>query len=143
MAKSGVNADYWDDVKARDPYIFKKAEDFFRDLDNDSNGTKRPSIVSFNDNDQKLKDGSPNPVCGHGRIFRFNDDSLLLIEFMRPKVWRIRFDPHNKVGDDFTDYNTYAPPSFNPPLLALNINFRQPNHHQRYSYPYHQDTRSY
>jgi hypothetical protein len=52
-----------------------------------------------------MPDGKENPVCSHGAVFRFNDDSLLLIQFMRPRVWRIRFDPSNKSSSDFTDYN--------------------------------------
>ena len=40
-----------------------------------------------------------------GRIFRFNDNTLLLIQFMLPKVWRIRFSPWNRQGSDYSDYN--------------------------------------
>lgn len=98
--------DYFEGVKSRDPYSFKKSEDFFLDFDNDKHGTRRPSSISYRESDQLLKDKTPNPVSSHGRIFRLDDDSLLLVQFMRPKVWRIRFDPRNNAGSDFTDYNT-------------------------------------
>ena len=96
----------YEDIKRRDPYIFVKADDFFRSLDSGTGDVKQPVTISFQKNDQLLGDGKLNPACSHGAVFRFNDDSLLLIQFMRPKVWRIRFDPNNKNGSDFTDFNT-------------------------------------
>ncbi|KAI5919462.1 glycosyl hydrolases family 31-domain-containing protein [Camillea tinctor] len=96
----------YEDIKLRDPYIFVKADDFFQGLKAHNGDVKQPTTVSFQNNDQLLDDGKPNPACSHGAVFRFDDDSLLLIQFMRPKVWRIRFDPNNKKGSDFTDFNT-------------------------------------
>ncbi|KAH8676424.1 glycosyl hydrolases family 31-domain-containing protein [Tricladium varicosporioides] len=93
-------------TKLRDPYIFTKADDFFKDIDGPSSGVSQPATISYQESDQLLSDGKNNPACSHGRIFRFNDGSLLLIQFMRPRVWRIRFSPWNKNGFDFTDYNT-------------------------------------
>ncbi|KAI8650703.1 Gal-mutarotas-2 domain-containing protein [Fusarium keratoplasticum] len=93
-------------TKLRDPYIFVKADDFFQGLDSPSGGVKQPATVSLQPSDQLLDDGKPNPAVSHGAIFRFNDDSLLLVQFMRPQVWRIRFDPNNRKGSEFTDYNS-------------------------------------
>lgn len=94
-------------TKLRDHFIFKKADDFFQDeVDGQATGIAQPSRVSFSKADQNLPDGKPNPACSYGRIFRFNDGSLLLVQFLRPRVWRIRFDPHNKEPSQFTDYNT-------------------------------------
>lgn len=107
-----MGGDYFAEVKGRDPYSFKKAEDFFHGLDNDEANTKQPQTVFYRESDQQLKNGEPNPVSSHGRVFRFDDDGLLLVQFMRPRVWRIRFDANNKVGADFTDYNTYVPCSW-------------------------------
>lgn len=100
----------WDnftEVKQRDPYIFKKAEDVFADIDRTGGGVKQPYSIDYRLEDQLLTDGKPNPACSHGKVFRFNDNALLLIQFMRPEVWRIRFDAKNKAGSDFSDYNTY------------------------------------
>ncbi|RYP05667.1 hypothetical protein DL765_009769 [Monosporascus sp. GIB2] len=93
-------------TKARDPFIFQKADDFFRDIDGLTTGVKQPDTLSYLESDQLLEDGKDNPACSHGAVFRFNDSSLLLIQFMRPRVWRIRFDPSNTKGSDFTDFNT-------------------------------------
>ncbi|KAK7415851.1 hypothetical protein QQZ08_012222 [Neonectria magnoliae] len=96
----------YEDTKLRDPYIFVKAEDFFGGLDSNSSGVKQPATIAYRAEDQLATDGSKNPACSHGAVFRFNDGSFLLIQFMRPRVWRIRFDPNNQKGSDFTDYNT-------------------------------------
>lgn len=93
-------------VKLRDPYIFVKADDFFQSIDSPSSEVKQPSTIAYNAADQLLDDGTENPACRHGSVFRFNDGALLLIQFMRPRVWRIRFDPSNEKGSHFTDYNT-------------------------------------
>jgi hypothetical protein len=95
-----------EDTKLRDPYNFVKSDDFFQGIDLGASKVNRPDTVTFTQDDQLLSDGKKNPACTHGRIFRFNDDSLLLIQFMRPKVWQIRFDPNNQKGEDFTDFNT-------------------------------------
>jgi len=101
-------ADYHESVKARDPYLFIPADEFFQQVEQ-SIGTRQPSSVKLLDEDQLLADGkTPNPVTYRGRIFRFNDGTLLLVQFIRPQVWRIRFSVVNKTGDDFTDYNRYV-----------------------------------
>ncbi|KAI9729368.1 MAG: hypothetical protein M1834_006892 [Cirrosporium novae-zelandiae] len=92
--------------KYADKYLFKKAEHFFQDLDNSGSGTQRPSIISYSDADQLDQNGMLSPVCSHGRVFRLNDGALILIQFIRPKVWRLQFNEENKKGADFTDYNT-------------------------------------
>lgn len=98
--------DDFEATKLRDPYIFVKADDFFNGLDAPSSDVKQPATISYKEEDQLLENGKGNPACSHGKIFRFNDGALLLIQFMRPRVWRIRFDPNNQKGSDFTDYNT-------------------------------------
>lgn len=98
--------DYREQAKFRDPYIFKKAEDFFTDIDNPGSGLRQPGKLSYKEDDQLLPDKKTNPATSHGRIFRFNDGSLILIQFMRPRVWRIRFDPKAKSGDQYSDFNS-------------------------------------
>jgi hypothetical protein len=97
-------------IKQQDHYLFKKADDFFAELKSDQKSSKpqlhQPHTITFREEDQKIEQGSLNPVCSHGRIFRFDDDSLLLVQFMRPRIWRLRFDVRNKKASDFTDYNT-------------------------------------
>ncbi|KAL1613812.1 hypothetical protein SLS54_010273 [Diplodia seriata] len=92
--------------KHRDPYRFIPADEFFdREL---SANTLRPDSVTYNEKDQLDATGKEqNKACGHGRVFRLNTGAPMLIQFMRPLVWRIRFYPHYKEGHEFTDYNTY------------------------------------
>lgn len=98
--------DYREQVKFRDPYIFKRAEEFFQDIDNPGSGLKQPSKITYKDEDQLTPDNKTNPATSHGRIFRFNDGSLLCIQFLRPRVWKVRFDPKAKAGSDYTDFNS-------------------------------------
>jgi hypothetical protein len=100
--KYADNYDYGH-AKNRDPYTFKPADDFFKDLDNPG----RPTGVEFHEEDQQLPDGSKNPVSKEfGRIFRFNDGKFLLVQFMRPRVWRIRFSHHFEEPCCYSDFNT-------------------------------------
>ncbi|KAF7879540.1 hypothetical protein EAF04_000735 [Stromatinia cepivora] len=96
-----TDAEYW---KTQDPYIFQPAEWFFKDVEN-GNPTQ-PQSVSLNLDDQMVEK-MPNPVSSHGRIFRFNDKlGFLLVQFMRPQVWRLQFHSTNESPADFSDYNT-------------------------------------
>jgi len=90
--------------KTQDPYIFTPAEWFFKEIA-DGN-PKQPHTISYEEADQQAN-GTPLPVSSHGRIFHFNDKlGVLLIQFMRPRVWRIRFNSTNTTPSDFSDYNT-------------------------------------
>ena len=94
-------AKYW---KTQDPYIFKPAEWFFKEIAGGK--PKQPHTISCEEADQQAN-GTPLPTSSHGRIFRFNDKlGFLLIQFMRPQVWRIRFHSTNTTPSDFSDYNT-------------------------------------
>ncbi|KAH8895231.1 hypothetical protein GQ53DRAFT_855393 [Thozetella sp. PMI_491] len=97
-------------IKLRDPFIFKRAEEFYSDIDTLDTEVIHPSVAYYDHSDQVLPSGEKNPTCGHGAIFRLKQngkaDVFLLIQFMRPKVWRIRCDPSNTSPTDFTDYNT-------------------------------------
>lgn len=95
-----------DHPKHRDPYRFIPADDFFESLSNPASGTKQPDSIAFDPEDQLDVNRKPNKACDHGRIFRLNTGGVLLIQFMRPLVWRIRFNPHYAAGHQFTDFNT-------------------------------------
>lgn len=103
-----MGEDYFTGVKKRDPYLFIKADDFFSQVDGPNSGVKRPESVSFKAEDQLLDNGQPNPATSRGRIFRFNDGTFLLVQFMRPKVWRLRFLPTSRKASDFSDYNRWV-----------------------------------
>lgn len=96
-------------VRNRDPYTFQNAEDFFADFNGVASPcksrVKHPESISFSEQDNFVK-GRLLDTCYRGRIFRFDTNALLLIQFLRPQVWRICFDEKNASGTDFTDYNT-------------------------------------
>lgn len=69
-----------------------------------------PSSASFSpsDNDPTLV-----PATATGAVFRLSRPSrtttcstFFLIQFVRPNVWRFRFDPSKKSASEYTDYNS-------------------------------------
>jgi len=87
-----------------DNYTFTPAEMFY-----DVNTVKAfntPTSVTY-----KTEDNDPNQASiKTGAIFRFNDDKLLLVQFVRPKVWKIRFSPNVETPAEYTDYNSLVIP---------------------------------
>ncbi|KAK7966875.1 glycoside hydrolase family 31 protein [Apiospora aurea] len=93
--------------KSRDPYTFQPADDFFPGVVGGQSQTHQPNSVEFHAEDQKGKDGKTNPVCEkYGRIFRFDDGKHMVVQFIRPRIWRIRFNPRFQEASDYSDYNT-------------------------------------
>lgn len=81
-----------------DPYTFMKAEDFF----DGKSEFNRPFKVT----DHVKPDGTFDDIVKTGAVFRFNDQTLLLIQFIRPKVWRFRFESKFKEPREYSDFNT-------------------------------------
>ncbi|TKX18260.1 glycosyl hydrolases family 31 protein [Elsinoe australis] len=101
-----TDVDTWNNVRYRDPYTFQKAEDFFSDFDAPAQSwVKQPTSISYTKQDNYDKNKLLD-VCYRGRIFRFDTGGLLLIQFLRPRVWRIRFNEKHIDSSFFTDYNT-------------------------------------
>ena len=91
------------DAKYRDHYIFLEAGEFFNDFAKEAHV---PESIAYYDTDQYDDEPSAlKPSYKHGRIFRFDDGKLLHVQFIRPRVWRIRFGAHF-TKNDYTDYNT-------------------------------------
>ncbi|RPA89095.1 hypothetical protein L873DRAFT_736423 [Choiromyces venosus 120613-1] len=89
-----------------DTHSFLLPEEFFGSF---HQGTFLSSTrVTYHTEDNEL----PNPVISTGVFLRLSTDDpkepepLLLIQFVRPKVWRIRFDPNNTHPGDYDDYNS-------------------------------------
>lgn len=94
-------------AKSRDPFTFQPADDFFADLDGETVHTHRPVSVSYHAADQTPKPGFESPINHkYGRILRFDDGKHLVVQFLRPRVWRIRFNPRSKAASDYSDFNT-------------------------------------
>ncbi|KAI0485577.1 glycosyl hydrolases family 31-domain-containing protein [Xylaria cf. heliscus] len=90
--------------KNLDPYQFKPADDFFKDLGDPQFNTRQPTSIDYDDKDQEVN-GIANPACNFGKIFRFDDGKFLMIQFMRPRIWRLRFNPRFGAAD-YSDFNT-------------------------------------
>lgn len=88
--------------KHHDPYRFVPADDFFENF----TAKCQPNCVTYRPDDQLTEEKTRNPASSHGRIFRLNDDAVLLVQFIRPLVWRIQFNPGYRRGSDFTEWNT-------------------------------------
>jgi hypothetical protein len=83
-----------------DNYTFTPAEEFF---EADSlRAFNTPTSITYNKEDNDPQQASIKT----GAIFRFNDDKLLLLQFIRPKVWKIRFSPNVATPADYNDYNS-------------------------------------
>ncbi|EHK42301.1 glycoside hydrolase family 31 protein [Trichoderma atroviride IMI 206040] len=110
----------FDEIKDRDPYTFIPADEFFNHFDNDlfDSCIRQPERASFDEADQpKIQiNGEARNVFRYGKIFRLHEqlegepdeESLLLIEFVRPQVWRIRFNPAAASKCSFKDENSRA-----------------------------------
>lgn len=81
-----------------DPYTFIKAEDFF----DGKSDFHRPFKVT----EYVRPDGSFDSIVETGAMFRFNDDTLLLVQFIRPKVWRFRFESKFRRPQQYKDFNS-------------------------------------
>lgn len=98
---------YAEHAKSRDPFTFQPADDFFADLDTAAVPTHQPASVSYHAADQASHSGSPEPVNQkYGRVFRFDDGKCMVVQFLRPRVWRIRFNPRFTKASDYSDFNT-------------------------------------
>ncbi|KAF8453391.1 glycosyl hydrolases family 31-domain-containing protein [Kalaharituber pfeilii] len=84
----------------RDPYTFIKAEEFF--ALKDQFVTPHSASLEKGVNDQD--------VTATGAMFRLSRksqrDTLLLIQFIRPKVFRVRFDPSVESAKEYLDWNS-------------------------------------
>lgn len=92
----------------QDSHTFVLPEEFFESVNSGEFTTV--TAVSFVPKDNWSK----NPVISTGVLLRVEhaaapastEKPLLLLQFVRPKVWRIRFDPANTKPEDYDDYNS-------------------------------------
>lgn len=88
-----------------DGHTFILPEDFF--AEKNLRSFNSPDTCGFNpsDNDPRVV-----PAATTGAIFRLcchpGPGTLLLIQFVRPSVWRIRFDPTKRTAIEYTDFNS-------------------------------------
>jgi hypothetical protein len=89
-----------------DPIKFVKAEDYFTAMNEDS--WKGPTkIVAITAEPPKPLDPD-NPEAAdyyHGVTLTFDDNTLCVIQFIRPTVFRVRYDPAVQNRDEYGDEN--------------------------------------
>ncbi|KAG8720711.1 hypothetical protein FRC09_009097 [Ceratobasidium sp. 395] len=89
--------------KDSDPYSYITAEEFFKRLDaNAGNEFQRIESVQLHE------DSETHAICHHGGAFRTNNDKILIIDFVRPTSFRLRFSPDPRYSDinNIWDNNT-------------------------------------
>ncbi|KAH0610436.1 uncharacterized protein H6S33_011963 [Morchella sextelata] len=83
-----------------DPLNFCKAEDYY----SVALGWKGPQkVIGIDTTPPK---GTKYPKNWHGVNLRFDDGTLGVVQFIRPCVWRVRYDPGFKTSDEYGDENT-------------------------------------
>ena len=70
-----------------DPFTFIKAETYFERA-SDWGGPTR--LESIND---KPPSTAPEPTFWHGANLKFDDGTLAVVQFIRPTLFRVRYDP--------------------------------------------------
>lgn len=91
-----------------DSHTFLLPEEFFESVNNGEFTTATAVNYVAKDN------WSKNPVISTGVLLRVEskapststDKPLLLLQFVRPKVWRMRFEPTCTKPEDYNDYNS-------------------------------------
>lgn len=83
-----------------DPLNFCKAEDYYS-VALDWKGPQK--IIGVDTTPPK---STKFPKNWHGVNLRFDDGTLGVVQFIRPCVWRVRYDPGFKTSDEYGDENT-------------------------------------
>jgi len=88
-----------------DGHTFILPEDFFAEKNLSTFNSANTCSFDPADNDPQIV-----PAVTTGAIFRLNSGlgplTLFLIQFVRPNVWRIRFDPTKKTAGAYKDFNS-------------------------------------
>ncbi|KAG9123437.1 hypothetical protein FRC07_014945 [Ceratobasidium sp. 392] len=98
--------------KLTDPYSFVKVEDFFSALDSRPTIPGLPPSNEYNRiSDVELYPGESESqkdlILHHAAAFRDLDNhKIFVIQFIRPTVWRLRFNPQFSSVDEYSDGNT-------------------------------------
>ncbi|KAG8729955.1 hypothetical protein FRC12_020595, partial [Ceratobasidium sp. 428] len=90
--------------KENDVYRYVRAQEFFTDLDSDAGSRNYTRI----ENVQLIKEQSDDErgITHHGKAFRDDNGKICLIEFMRPTMFRLRFNPEYSRLTDYVDGNS-------------------------------------
>ncbi|KAG8709571.1 hypothetical protein FRC09_000589 [Ceratobasidium sp. 395] len=97
--------------KLTDPYSFVKVEDFFAALDSRSTTLGLPSSDKYNRISNvelyPTESESQKKLLHHGAAFRdIENHKVFVVQFIRPTLFRVRFNPNYLSVDDYSDGNT-------------------------------------
>lgn len=81
------------------PLNFCKAEEFFQGLPDWKGPTQIASISEAPPADIESKEN------WHGVTLTFDDATMCVVQFIRPTVWRVRYDPAVKDANEYSDLN--------------------------------------
>ncbi|KAG8683103.1 hypothetical protein FRC08_014527, partial [Ceratobasidium sp. 394] len=90
--------------KENDVYRYVKAQDFFADLDSDAgsrNYTRIENVQLY-----KEQNKAEQSLTHHGRAFKDDNGKIFLVEFIRPTMFRLRFNPEYTALTDYSDSNS-------------------------------------
>src|SRR5438034_2125011 len=87
-----------------DPVNFIPAESFFNQATNFKSPKSVSSATSSNSTDKS------DPLR-YAVELRFDDGTIALIQFVRPTVWRVRYDPTVTALSGYSDANTLSSPT--------------------------------
>ncbi|KAG9081896.1 hypothetical protein FS749_007308, partial [Ceratobasidium sp. UAMH 11750] len=90
--------------KENDVYRYVKAQDFFADLDSDAgsrNYTRIENVQLY-----KEQNKAEQSLTHHGRAFKDDKGKIFLVEFIRPTMFRLRFNPEYTALTDYSDSNS-------------------------------------
>ncbi|KAG8709468.1 hypothetical protein FRC12_001227 [Ceratobasidium sp. 428] len=90
--------------KEKDVYRYIRAEEFFGDLDSDAGSHDYTRI----ENVQLLEEQSDEEksITHHGKAFRDDNGKIFILEFIRPTVFRLRFNPNYTTLTEYVDNNS-------------------------------------
>ncbi|CCO37447.1 hypothetical protein BN14_11603 [Rhizoctonia solani AG-1 IB] len=94
--------------KQSDPYRYVKAEDFFSDLDSEDGRPQwaRVENVELLPNQFDAQGNIKNKTCDHGLAFQDSNNKIFLIQFIRPTVFRVRFNPRYASAEQYSIWNS-------------------------------------
>lgn len=81
------------------PLNFCTAEEYFKETPKWGGPTQVTSISETPPADVESKDHY------HAVCITFNDGTLCSVQFIRPTVWRVRYDPAVKSPNEYSDLN--------------------------------------
>lgn len=91
--------------KLDDPYRFVDVESFFTELD-----SPNPTVPKYDRIENVVRYHAESKeqenTVHHGAAFRDDNKKILLIQFVRPTLFRIQFNPKYTSLDNYSDKNS-------------------------------------